>query len=227
MRAAALALLAAAALAAPALAQESLYGPQPPRDSAWLRVVNALPAEASVQADSKPPQALGTARQQRIGAYTVVEAVENRAVKLSARTAGRSATLDLPLKPGTYTTALLSAGPDGAPVLHAWTDTSEFNQLRARLSFYNAVPGCPGAALTMEGGAAIMKDVAPNTAAMRSVNPVATTLQAGCPGGASAPVALEGMEAGGLYSVWLMPDGQGVTAFLARDTITAWQRPAR
>jgi hypothetical protein len=208
------------------IAQESLYGALPPRDSAWLRFANALPGEASLQVDTKPAQRLGTAPQQRIGAYAVVEGVEGRQVALRLEAGVHEARLSLAVKPGASVTVLAQAGTDGAPVLRAWTDQTEFNQLRARLSFYNAVPGCEGGLLTLaENGAAVMKDVAPATAAVRSVNPVAAQLAAACGGRAPVPVTLAGLEAGSTYSIWLMPRGDGNQAFLAQDVVTPWKPP--
>jgi hypothetical protein len=220
------ALLGTTLLMAPAMAQESLYGALPPRDSAYLRLVNTLPADASVQIDAKPAQTLGTQQAARIGAYTVVEAVEGRQVRLTAQSGGRSVQLELPVKSGSFHTVLLQRGPDGALALRPWSDNTEFNQLRARLSFYNATTDCPAAGLVLAANnAAVMSNVAPGTGAVRSVNPVTAVLNATCEGRPPAPVSLEGLEAGMMYSIWMMPGAEGTQAFLARDVVTPWRRP--
>jgi hypothetical protein len=220
------ALLAATLLAAPATAQEALYGALPPRDSAYLRFVNTLPADATAQVDTKPAQVLGNAQAQRVGPYTVVESVEGRQVRLTAQSGGRSVELALPVKSGSFQTVLLQRGPDGAPVLHAWTDNAEFNQLRARLSFYNATTDCPAAGLSLaSNNSAVMRDVAPGSGSVRSVNPVNAVVNATCEGRSPLPVTLEGMEAGNMYSIWMMPGQDGPQAFLAKDVVTPWRRP--
>jgi hypothetical protein len=210
-----------------ARAQESLYGAQAPRDSAYLRFANTLPADVTVRVDAQASRTLGTQPAQRIGAYTVIEAVEGREVVVTAEAGGRTTRAVLKLRSGSYVTALLQQGGDGAVALRSWTDNTEYNQLRARLSFYNAMPSCPRASLAIaSNGSVVFPDVPMGAASVRGVNPVSTQLQATCAGQPDVPVALEGLEAGAMYSIWLMPDAKSApAAFLTRDVVTPWRRP--
>ena len=98
-------------------------------------------------------------------------------------------------------------------------DGAEFNQARARLSFYNATPGCAAAALALApAGTAVFADVAAGAVKTRSVNPVKAMVRATCTGSAAEDVMLDNMEAGGSYSVWLMAPGGKATTFITRDT---------
>ena len=54
----------------------------------------------------------------------------------------------------------------------------------------------------------------------RSVNPAAATVVvASCGAEKAKPLDLGKLDAGGLYSVWMMKPGGQLTAFMAHDTI--------
>lgn len=224
MRRRAAALLPLLGLAGPAAAQQVLYEPLPPRGSAYVRFVNALPEAAALRPDFTPPQTLGTAPAERVGAYAVVENVAGRTVSVPFTAGARRGAVPLRLEPGGFTTVLLlpeGAGARAVPL----ADQTEFNQARAKLAFYNAAGDCPAAGLTLQpDGPAVFAGVAPGAAAMRAVNPVTARVQAACGGDAAAPFALEGLEAGGRYSVFLMAPAGPPIAFLNRDRTLPWRR---
>jgi len=220
-----------AGLALPAAAQSAasgqalVYDPQPPPGSAFLRFVNAAGAEVLVRSDFLPPQRLGTEAAQRVASYAVVEHVAGRNLMLEASTPRGSTQVTLQAAPGSFVTLILSGAADGGLVATPLVDHTEFNQVRARLSFYNATSGCGPASLRLRQGGAVFTDVAPGTAKTRSVTPVSAQLVAECGGRPATTFALEGLEPGGTYSVWLMqPDGQQPIAFFGRDTTARWQR---
>lgn len=208
-----------------ASAQGEVYDPLPPRGSAYVRLVNVLPGEVMARPNFLPEQRLGTAPTQRVMAFTTVENVATRQLRLEFQEGSRRGQATLRVEPGSFVTVLLHAGANGALTATPVVDLADFNRARARLAFYNAMPDCAAAALMITpAGPAIFEGVASLTTRARSVNPVAAEIRGQCGDRASAPFALEGMEAGGMYSVWLMSGAAGPTAFLTRD-VTAVYRP--
>lgn len=203
-----------------------LYEAPPPAGSAWLRFFNALPGEVALRPDFLPPRSIGTAPAQRPAPFVVVERVAGRRLTLEISAGGGSGRATLTVTPGSYNTVLLHAGPDGSPAATLVVDDAEFNRARARLSFYNAVPDCAAAGLRLgAGGPAVFEGVPALNARSRGVNPVTAEVVAACGAATAPPVALEGLEAGGTYSLWLVPGPAGVPlAFLQRDT-TARRAP--
>ncbi len=228
-RAAVLALLGAAlpaaalAQAGPA-AQAQVYDPQPPPGSAYLRFVNASGGPLALRPDFLPPQSLGAAPADRVTPYAVVERVAGRTLSLDAAGGGATGRASLKAEPGSYVTLLLHPGEAGGIAATPVVDRADFDRAKARLAFYNAAPGCPAAALKLEAnGAAVFEQVAPGTARTRTVNPVSAALRAECDGQA-ATVALEGLEAGGTWSILLIrPQGAAPSAFMLRDTTARWR----
>lgn len=198
--------LFAAALAGPAVAQQFLYDPEPPAGSAFLRYVNATAGELAVRPDFAPARPLGTTPDGRVSAYTIVERVAGRALAVDGQ--------PLSLAPGSFNTLIITGASRRLVV-----DQAEFNQLRARLTFYNATAECAdGALLLAPGGQAVFQGVAPGEGRSRAVNPAAARLRASC-GGAEAPeFGLEGLVAGGMYSIWLMRPAGAPLGFMTRDT---------
>lgn len=227
MRRRVLALFAALALApAGALAQGQVYEPAPPRGSAFVRIVNTLPAAVQVRPDFLPAQTLGTQPQQRVTAYTVVENVANRTLRLEVAEGARRGQGSFRATADGFVTVLIHRGADGNPAVTALPEDTDFNRARARLAFYNALPDCPAGALQLHpGGQAVVGDVPALGTRARSVNPVTAEVRAACGARASAPFALQGLEAGGMYSIWMIP-GQGAApeAFLTRDVTAPIRR---
>jgi hypothetical protein len=220
------ALLGAAALlhgGHAALAQEALYGPQPPKGSAYVRIVNALGQDVDVKPEFREALHLGNAGADRASAYEVVENVVGRALKLSLSVGGKTVLGSVQADPDGFLTVLLV--PDeavGAKVVGV-ADLATFNQNRARLSFYNAVPGCGSGTLALEpGGQVVFKDVDSLGSKARAVNPVTTQVKASCADHAAEPLALSGLEAGGMVSVFLLVDGGKPSAFVTRDIATPY-----
>jgi hypothetical protein len=207
-----------------AWSQHQVYDPLPPAGSAYIRFVNALDTELTVRLDAVPGQHLGVGLDQRVTAYFVVERVAGRNLPLDAQAGSRSGHLGVQAEPGSYVTMVLRRARGGDVEAIPIVDHSEFNQARARLSFYNATTDCVSAALALDpDGPAVFQDVNPGTVKTRSVNPVNARLSASCAGLPPASLALDGLEPGGVYSIWLMaPDGRS-TAFLTRDTTAPWR----
>ena len=188
------------------MAQQFLYDPEPPAGSAFLRFVNAGPDALQLRPDFTAAHTLGTEPGARITPYAVVEGVAGRRLALEGR--------PITLRPGSFNTLIVT--PDRQWLV---TDQAEFNQLRARLTFYNATAGCADAMLALApGGQPVFQGLAPGEGRSRAVNPAPARLRAVCAAGEAPEIALEGLEAGGMYSIWLMRPGSGTLAFMTRDT---------
>jgi len=220
----ALALPAAALAQAGPAAQAQVYDPQPPPGSAYLRFVNALGGPLALRPDFLPPQTLGATPAERVTPYAVVERAAGRVLALDATAGGATGRASLRAEPGSYVTVLLQRDPAGGIAAVPVVDRADFDRAKARLGFYNAAPGCPAAALRLAAnGATVFDQVAPGTARTRTVNPVSAALHAECDG-QSASVALEGLEAGGTWSILLIrPEEAAPAAFLVRDTTARWR----
>ena len=208
-----------------AAAQGQVYDPLPPPGSAYVRFVNASGDDVAVRPDFLPAQTLGTAGAARVTAYTVVENVKGKPLAVQVQAKGQTGQLGFTAEPGSFNTLLLEGGGSQAPRIVQVVDKTDFNQSRARLSFYNATPDCAGATLAIApDGPVVFQDVAPGTTKARSVNPVTVAVSAGCAqAGARAALDLTGLEAGGMYSIWLMPGTGGFRALMTRDTTAKWK----
>ncbi|TCH96855.1 ABC transporter permease [Roseococcus sp. SYP-B2431] len=207
-----------------ALAQSQVYDPVPPRGSAYVRLVNGLVGEIQARPDFLPPQRLGTAPEQRVMAFTAVENVAGRQLRLEFQEGQARGSATFRVEPGSFNTILLhpAAGGIGATAV---VDTADFNQTRSRIAFYNVLPDCPAATLALlPSGPAVFEGVPALGTRARSVNPVTAQVRASCGARAAAPIALQGLEAGGMYSVWLMGSGSNVAGFVTRDTTARYQR---
>ena len=217
------------ALAAPgaARAQGQVYEPAPPPGSAYLRIMNTLPAEVAVRSEVLPPLRLGVALpHQRVTAYHVVESVAGRAFRLEVSEGARRGTGTVTLAPGSFVTVLVHRGAGGVPAITALVEDTDFNRARARIAFYNALPDCPAAGLALlPGGQAVFSGVPALESRARSVNPVQAQVRAGCGDRAAPEFGLHGLEAGGMYSIWLLPGpGAAPLAFLLRDSTAPFRR---
>jgi hypothetical protein len=207
-----------------ASAQQQVYDPLPPSGSAYVRFVNALGAELTLRPDFLPAQHLGTEPDQRVTTYFVVERVAGRNLSLDAQEGNRSGRSKLVVEAGSFVTVILAQAPSGGIDAIRVVDQADFNQTRARLSFYNATADCAAGALALDpDGPAVFQDVAPGAAKTRSVNPVDAQLRASCVGYPASSFALKGLEAGGMYSIWLMLPGGKPAAFVTRDTTARWR----
>lgn len=219
-----LVLAAQLVIGAPAWAQGQVYDPVPPRGSAYVRLVNVLPGEVTVRPDFWPQQRLGLAPAQRVMAFTTVENVANRQLRIEFQEGTRRGQANFRVEPGSFVTVLLHAAANGSIVATPVVDSPDFNRARARLAFYNAMAECPAANLSINpSGPAIFEGVPSLATRARSVNPVSAEIRALCGDRASPPFALDGLEAGGMYSIWMIQAGPNPVAFLTRDTTAVWR----
>ena len=213
------------AVAAPALAQIALYADALPPGFAYVRFANTTMDAVTLSPNFADKLTMGTDGQARLTPYQVVEKVAERTLSAEFASGTAKGNADLKLTPGSFHTILISRKGSGFD-LKTIVDTTEYNQLRARLAFYNATADCANAALLLEPKSqSIFSGVPPGAMKARSVNPIESAkVQATC-GTAKPPVVdLGELGPGGLYSVWLMAPAGAPVAFMARDTIAPYQR---
>ncbi|WP_338662841.1 ABC transporter permease [Pararoseomonas sp. SCSIO 73927] len=224
--AAATALLAASAGPGLAQGQAAVYDPQPPPDSAYVRFVNTLGEEVALRPAFLPAARLGTKPEERVTPFAVAQRVTGgREMVVEASAGSRTGRAALKFESGSFNTVLVQVQGNSL-VMKPVVDQADFNRARSRLSFYNATTDCASAsAVLAPNGPAVLEQVAPGTAKARSVNPVTAEIRADCSPGQSAPAfQLSGLEAGGMYSIWLMrPDGRNLVSFISRDTTARWR----
>jgi len=211
----------------PARAQGEVYAPAPPRGSAYVRIVNTLPNDVQIRSDFLPTLRFGSQPALRATPYTVVENVAGRPLRLEmadGQSQGRGA---LTAAPGAFVTVIIHHDGRGSLTATPISEDTDFNRARARLAFYNALPDCPAASVQLQpSGQAVFADVPPLQGRARSVNPVVARVRAICGANVSAEFALEGLEAGGMYSMWIIPGAGAASpeAFLIRDTTAVYRR---
>lgn len=218
--------LALALLAQPALAQHQVYDPEPPRGSAYVRFINALPGEVEIRPDFLPLQRLGVEPSQRVGAYMVVENVAGRALNVDARVRGQTERTTLRVQPDSFVTVLISAALDGATRVSSLPEEMNFNRARVRLGFYNGVAACTSAGLRIDpDGPPVFESVGAAAGRQRTVNAVRAAVRGTCGERFSPAFQLEGLEAGASFSVVLTASADGaLQSFLVRDVTTPWRR---
>lgn len=203
--------------AAGAQAQPMLYSQRLPEGTVYVRFASALPAASIVGTDFAGAVSLGNTDATRISPYFVAGNAGGTTVPLQVNQGGKTVTATIQPKSGTFVTVVLAekAGGVAAAVV---TDHPEYNQLKARLTFYNATGDCGSASLT-ESGKAVFSAVPANGGQARSINPASATVVAACGADKARPLDLGKLDEGGLYSVWMMKLAGQLVSFMARDTI--------
>lgn len=215
-------LLAALALATPAVARAQapmLYEMRLPDGYALVRYVNGTEAPIALRSDFDLPRQLGTDGAARVTSFFVIEKVEGRQLEMEATGPGLAARVAFAARPNTFNTVMLLR-EEGTLVARAVEDTTEYNQLRARLTFYNATAGCGTATLALEqGNRPVIEGVAQAGMRARTVAPAAARVVTSCAGARVGPLDLGRLEAGQLLSVFLVAPGGTPALVAARDFI--------
>lgn len=209
----------------------SLYGPQPPADATYLRVVNLSTTQArlalpgSVPAGPLAPGAATHLSVVKAGTPLGV-AVDGKDLALPAGGEGAaSATVAGAGTAGMAITVALTREADG--VWHATRVAAPYAQadgLRATLRVANFVAGCDAKVVVDGSGAAVFSNVADAHEATRTINPVAAKLVAVCGKAASVTFTLPPLAAGDSYSLFVSGTAAKPVLTGAPDTL-AW--PAR
>ena len=151
MIAARLLCLALAVAPAAASAQPMLYAQRLPEGTVYVRLANGLAGAASIETGFAGQVSLGGDGGSRISPYFVAGESGGKPATLQVTTDGQTRPARFTPPTGSFVTVVLHPAEDGiqAAVI---TDKPEYNQLKARLSFYNATPDCGGGALNEASG---------------------------------------------------------------------------
>jgi hypothetical protein len=206
-------------------AQETLYGKQPPRGSAFVRFANATPGDATVTTDFQADLHLGVAPADRVAPYAVVEKAADRPLSITVKEGGHEGRFTYKAPADGYVTIVMEQDSSGSVVFVPIVDQADFNQTRARLAFYNAASGCASATLALDpSGPVVFQNVPSGATKSRTVNPVQATVRAACADSPGPTLALGGMELGASYSIWLIRPGADAMLFLTPD-VSARYKP--
>jgi alginate O-acetyltransferase complex protein AlgF len=196
------------ALGGVALAQQTaLYDPQPPADSAYVRVIvlgAGHPADILL-GDKIRIKGLPSVQPSD---YMVLPAGRH---VLSVRAGGKIAPATVEAAPGRSMTVLIPAG-GGTPIM--LEDKTNTNKLKAMLSFYN-LDAKAGAVdvLTADGSTKVFAGVGAHASAGLAVNPISADLIV-AKAGEKAPLARTALklDQGGAYSIVFAPGEAGKPA---------------
>lgn len=215
-----MALLASTSLALPSLAvsqsanRGGLYDPEPPPDSAYLRiVVVGTKAALDVSVDGKKR---GIQIQDGVVSDYLILPHGQRTITLASVGGGASAnsfSLEVP-KGKAITLAYDGFKTDTKP--RVFEDKSNTNKLKSQLSAYNLDPKAGALDVTTADGATrVFTNLSFGASNSIQVNPISVDLTAMKSGEAAkllaTPASLS-MTQGASYSVFFVPDGKGGTS---------------
>lgn len=208
-------------LADPARAQIALYEGRLPDGYAYVRFVNTMALPIDIVVDGLGKIGLGVDEAARISSYYVIENVAGKNIQVT----NGQGSVGLSLVPGKFHTVLLD-GIGTTLSARLVVDVTEYNQLRAKLSFYNVIPTCHSASLILEpSGQAVFPAVAFGTMRTRSINPIDKALvSARCDATTLLSLDLGELHEGALYSVWMMAPAGTPAIFLSQDLIAPYQK---
>jgi hypothetical protein len=204
-------------------AQETLYGKQPPPGSAYVRFANALDSGVTVKTNYQPDTHLGMSPANRVGAFSIIENAKDRPLDITVQDGHGASELHYAATAEAFVTFVFQRSDSGTITISPISERVDFNQMRARIAFYNAVPGCAAAALTIRpSGPEMFQGVVNATVQSRTVKPVKASVQTLCAGHEGPSLDLDGLETGASYSLWLTSLSQNDGFFLTRDAVTPY-----
>lgn len=177
-----------------------LYATRPPPGYAFIRVAtlsNEAPPQVQVNsADLQINEATGAS------SYRAVPG--NQPLNLAIN--GSTISKDVVLGADTYLTLVISTTNSSWSVQSIDEGQSSSDGLKAKLRFFNLVPGCT-ATLKIADGPAIFQQTPFASVQSRTVNPVTAKLEGSC-GEANASLTLPQLRAGDYYSIFLRTDSE-------------------
>lgn len=186
-----------------------LYDPQPPADSAYVRIIHAASTgNIDLRVDDRPRLrglAAGSASD-----YMVLPAGKHT---LSLHAAGQAAPLlstPLDVNPGrAISVAFTTLKHDTKPIIVE--DRANSNKLKAVIGAYHLAPEAGTLdILTADGSTKVFPALAPNTSTYLTVNPISVALMAAASGEKEGKAKTSiSMEPGATYSVLLLQGEKG------------------
>ncbi len=213
-------LLTCIGIAANAQPAGQLYDPEPPVDSAYVRVIfTSKDAPVDVVVDGRPR--ITKLKSGEPGDYMVLAAGKHSIALHPAGkpTAQVATTLDV-VRGRPMTIAFLTLRADATPVL--FEDKANSNKLKSLLAVYHLdAKAGPLDLLTADGNTKVFTGVTQGTPASIQVNPISVDLIA-AKAGDKTPLARTtlAMTQGGTYSVFLLPGEGGKLAVKASQNKT-------
>ncbi|MFM0101631.1 alginate O-acetyltransferase AlgF [Paraburkholderia nemoris] len=198
----------------------SLYGPQPPANASYLRVLNASSQAARVAlAGSEAPQTLAPGAVTRFSVLTqgtpARVTVDGKALADAAGSA-KAAT-----RAGDAVTVALRHDATGWHATQIVGRYERVDGLKATLRAFNFAPGC-SAKIGVDGnGPTVFAQVAVGAQDTRAINPVSAKLVGQCGAAASAALPLPALAAGDSYSLFVTGDAAKPVLSGALDAL-AW-----
>jgi alginate O-acetyltransferase complex protein AlgF len=184
-----------------------LYDPQPPANSAYVRLINAVP-EATFDVSIDGNARLSGLRTGDASDYLVLPAGKRALGITSAK--GPKLNVNLDVAAGRAMTLAIHSLRPGAPPW-IFEDKANTNNLKSILAvYYHAHHRDALDVLTADGKIKVFAGVKPSSSAGISVNPIKVDLIA-APAGSTQPLARASlaMAPGGTYSVLLFPGPRG------------------
>lgn len=214
----ALSLLACLPVLASAQEVASLYGPQPPADAAYARVVNASADSAKIAllgSNEPKPVALNSGASTR---YVVLKPAD----KIQMSVAGKAVGAMFSVPAGERMTIGLTRNGKNWHTQLISERAGRNDKLKVSLQVFNLAPACSGK-IGIAGGPAVFEQVESGTSKARSINPVTARLVGACDaakGGTSKQLALPQLNAGDSYSLFLTGDAARPILFGVHDAIS-------
>jgi len=215
---AALVLYAGLAGVASHAAEVELYPTGPAEDAAFLRFVDGGGAGLRVTA-SGSGATLGLDAGTRSTPYMTVAG--GSGIEGEVALGGQSRKVAVQAMPGEFVTVLGLEVEGGLRVETVHDQADDFTAVRASVAFYNLNASCQDAAVQVAGRQAFLFEHAvAGVWARRQINPVPLSVQLLC-GGQPAGQALDlgTLEAGGRYSLFLVPGDPEKGFFHVKDSV--------
>ncbi len=196
-----------------------LYPTGPAEDSAFVRFANIGDTPLEIQA-SGSKNSLALTVEKPVSTFIPVAA--NKPLKGSLIRKGKSASMEVTVKPGEFATVIAGLpGTSAATTTVIREEPDDFNALRASLALYNVDPACAQAGLqTAERAVSVFSEVGTGQIMRRMINPVALSVQLTCGGKPQGkPLSLGTLSAGERYSVFAVPGASGTRSIFTTDTL--------
>lgn len=186
-----------------------LYDPQPPADSAYIRIIHAAGGKnVEVKIDNRTR--LSGLKNGAASDYLVLPAGHHIISLHQAGQAKALVTTPLEVISGrSQSIAMTSLKDDGKPII--FMDKANSNKMKALISAYHLAPEVGNLdVLTADGQGKVFSNLAPGASAKLSVNPVSVSLIVSQSGATQAiGQANLSMDYGGTYSVLILPGEKG------------------
>lgn len=203
------ALLLAQAVAAHAQSEATLYAPEPPANSAYVRVIH-LSSEKALDLVVDGDRRVGNLAGTKPSDYLVLAAGKHTLALKRPGNPSELVSMTMSLESGrAFTVAVTALRQDAKPLV--FEDKANSNMLKAGLTVYHLdAKAGPVDVLTADGKTTVFSNLAPDTSRNISVNPIKVELMVARTGTRSAMArATVAMSPGGTYSFLILPGAGG------------------